>query len=72
MKAQKNDDQRTDVPGTSVHATFFLVNCHQSKGIVDILKAGTELGQAQLQLELVFTLIKVCFITLMITNYHYI
>ena len=35
-------------------------------------QAGTELGQAQLQLELGFTLIKVCCITLMITNYHYI
>ena len=30
-----------------------------------------ELGQAQLQLELGFTLIKVCCIILMITNYHY-
>ena len=35
-------------------------------------QAGTELGQAQLQLELGFTLITVCCITLMITNYHYI
>ena len=35
-------------------------------------QAGTELGQAQLQLELGFTLIKVCCIILMITNYHYI
>ena len=32
-------------------------------------QAGTELGQAQLQLELGFTLM-VCCITLMITNYH--
>ena len=31
-------------------------------------QAGTELGQAQLQLELGFTLIKMCCITLMITN----
>ena len=31
-------------------------------------QAGTELGQAQLQLELSFTLIKICCITLMITN----
>ena len=35
-------------------------------------QAGTELGQAQLQLELGFTLITVCCIALMITNYHYI
>ena len=35
-------------------------------------QAGAELGQAQLQLELSFTLIKVCCIILMITNYHYI
>ena len=35
-------------------------------------QAGTELGQAQLQLELGFNLIKVCYLTLMITNYHYI
>ena len=35
-------------------------------------QAGAELGQAQLQLELEFTLIKVCCIILMITNYHYI
>ena len=35
-------------------------------------QAGAELGQAQLQLELGFTLIKVCCITLIITNYHYI
>ena len=33
-------------------------------------QAGAELGQAQLQLALGFTLIKVCCITLMITNYH--
>ena len=31
-------------------------------------QAGAELGQAQLQLELGFTLIKVCCISLMITN----
>ena len=31
-------------------------------------QAGAELGQAQLQLELGFTFIKVCCITLMITN----
>ena len=31
-----------------------------------------ELGQSQLQLELGFTLNKVCYLTLMITNYHYI
>ena len=35
-------------------------------------QAGAELGQAQLQLELGFTLIKVCCIILIITNYHYI
>ena len=35
-------------------------------------QAGAELGHAQLQLELGFTLIKVCCITLMISNYHYI
>ena len=35
-------------------------------------KAGAELGQALLQLELGFTLMKVSCITLMITNYHYI
>ena len=34
-------------------------------------QAGAELGQAQLQLELGFTLIKFCCIILMITNYHY-
>ena len=33
-----------------------------------IKQAETELGQAQLQLELGFTLIKICCITLMITN----
>ena len=32
-------------------------------------QAGAELGQAQLQLELRFTLIKVCCITLWITSY---
>ena len=32
------------------------------------IQAGAELGQAQLQLELDFTLIKVCCISLMITN----
>ena len=31
-------------------------------------QAGAELGQAQLQLEIGFTLIKVCCISLMITN----
>ena len=35
-------------------------------------QAGAELGQAQRQLELGFTLIKACCIILMITNYHYI
>ena len=35
-------------------------------------QAGAELGQAQHQLELGFTLIKVCNIQLMIRNYHYI
>ena len=35
-------------------------------------QAGAELGQAQLQLELGFTLIKVCCIILIITNFHYI
>ena len=33
-------------------------------------QAGAELGQAQLQMELGFILIKVCCIILMITNYH--
>ena len=43
------------------------------KGIAGIegKQAGAELGQAQLQLELGFTLIKVCCIVLMITNYLY-
>ena len=42
-------------------------------GVGNIIKqAGAELGQAHLQLELRFTLIKVCCILLMITNYHYI
>ena len=36
-----------------------------------IKQAGTELGKAQLQLKLGYTLIEVCCITLMITNYHY-
>ena len=36
----------------------------------NVEQAGAELGQAQLQLELGFTLIKVCCITLMITNYN--
>ena len=36
--------------------------------VVVVVQAGTDLGQAQLQLELGFTLIKVCCITLMITN----
>ena len=35
-------------------------------------KTGDELGQAQLELELGFTLIKVCCIILIISNYHYI
>ena len=35
-------------------------------------QAWAELSQAQLQLELGFTLFKFCFIVLMITNYHYI
>ena len=35
-------------------------------------QAWVELGQAQLQLDLGFTLIKICCIILMITNYHYI
>ena len=33
-----------------------------------IEQAGAELGQAQLQLELEFTLIKVCCITLMVAQ----
>ena len=45
---------------------------HDIKFDKEMKQAGAELGQAQLQLELVFTLIKVCCITLMITNYHYI
>ena len=35
-------------------------------------QAWAELGQAQLQMELGFTLINVCLITLMITDYYYI
>ena len=35
-------------------------------------QAGAELGQAQLQLELGFTVFKVCCIILMISKYHYI
>ena len=42
------------------------------KLIIRIKQAGAELGQAQLQLELGFTLIQVCCIILMITNYYYI
>ena len=38
----------------------------------EVNQAGTELGQAQLQLELGFTLIKVWYLTLMITDYIYI
>ena len=38
----------------------------------NVKQAGDEQGQAQLQLDLGFTLIKVCCIALMITNYHYI
>ena len=34
----------------------------------DLKQAGAELGQAQLKLELGFTLIKVCCISLMITK----
>ena len=34
-----------------------------------IKQAGAELGQAQLKLELDFTLIKICCITSLITNY---
>ena len=45
---------------------------HYSPTTEVIEQAGAELGQAQLQLELGFTLIKVCFITLYIANYHYI
>ena len=36
----------------------------------NLKQAGAELGQAQLQLELGFTLLLVCCIILMITNYH--
>ena len=60
----------------SVCPTFFLapyVMCDVISQLQHgIEQAGTELGQAQLQLELGFILIKVCCITLMITNYHYI
>ena len=35
-------------------------------------QAGAELGQAQLELDLGYTLIKACCIILIITNYHYI
>ena len=37
---------------------------------VQVLKAGAKLGQAQLQQELDFTLLKFCCITLMITDYQ--
>ena len=48
--------------------TFPFLN-HET---IEKKQLGAELGQAQLQLELGFTLIKVCCSILMITNYHYI
>ena len=50
-------------------ATWSLPSCFQR---IKFIQAGAELGQAQLQLELGFTLIKVYCIILMVTNYHYI
>ena len=48
------------------------IHIHTHTQLYVIKQAGAELGQAQLQLELGFTLFKVCCIILMITNYHYI
>ena len=49
-----------------------LMNEGKPKNGENLKQARADLGQAQLQLELGFTLIKVCCIILMITNYHYI
>ena len=58
---------------TSLYTNLPLLIDFGPSLLQDIVKqAGAELGQAQLQLELGFTLIKVCCITLMITNYNYI
>ena len=46
--------------------TILIIRKRKMEDTVE--QAGTELGQAQLQLELDFTLIKICCITLMITN----
>ena len=42
--------------------------CRENTYDQKIKQGGAELGQAQIQLELGFTLIKVCCISLMITN----
>ena len=62
------------ITGSIALSVVWLVSTQMSKQVNahNQEQAGTELGQAQLQLELGFTLIGVCCITLMITNYHYI
>ena len=55
-----------DLTPSLLFASNYFHFCIESES--DQKQAGAELGQAQLQLELGFTLIKVCCITLMITN----
>ena len=54
------------------YSTLHYITLHcttQHYIVIDYIEqAGAELGQAQLQLELGFTLIKVCCISLMVTN----
>ena len=69
--ASRNAHNLHEKLSTMVQVTFW-VRSNLIKMISLKEQAGTELDQAQLQLELGFTLIKVCCIILMITNYHYI
>ena len=62
MNTKKNREEKHRI----INTKFENKNGNKKK------QAGAELGQAQLQLELAFTLNKVCCIILMITNYHYI
>ena len=68
--ASRNAHNLHEKLSTLVQVTFW-VRSNLIKMISLKEQAGTELCQAQIQLELGFTLIEVCCITLMITNYHY-
>ena len=69
--ASRNAHNLHEKLSTLVQVTFW-VRANLIKMISLKEQAGTEPDQAQLQLELGFTLIKVCCIALIITNCHYI